>query len=35
MIANGAVIFVSGPRRLLGIAVLGALVCVWRHRATP
>ena len=35
MIANGAVIFVSGPRRLLGIAVLGALVWIWRHRASP
>ena len=30
MIANGAVIFVSGPRRLLGIGVLAALVWIWR-----
>ena len=31
MIANGAVIFVSGPRRLLGIAVLAALLWIWRR----
>ena len=30
MIANGAVIFVSGPRRLLGIGVLAALVWSWK-----
>ena len=30
MIANGAVIFVSGPRRLLGIAVVAALLWIWR-----
>ena len=30
MIANGAVIFVSGPRRLLGIGVLAVLVWIWR-----
>lgn len=32
MIANGAVIFVSGPRRLLGIGVLTVLVWIWRRR---
>ena len=32
MVANGAVIFVSGPRRLLGIGVLAALVWIWRKR---
>ena len=31
MIANGAVIFVSGPRRLLGVAVLAALIWIWRR----
>ena len=31
MIANGAVIFVEGPRRLLGVAVLAALVWIWRR----
>ena len=30
MIANGAVIFVGGPRRLLGVGVLAALVWIWR-----
>ncbi len=30
MIANGAVIFVSGPRRLLGIGILVALFWIWR-----
>lgn len=30
MIANGAVIFVEGPRRLLGAGVLIALVWIWR-----
>ena len=30
MIANGAVIFVSGPRRLLGVGVLTVLVWIWR-----
>ena len=29
MIANGAVVFVSGPRRGLGIAVLAALGWIW------
>ena len=33
MIANGAVIFASGPRRLLGVAVLAALVRIWRSGA--
>ena len=33
MIANGAVVFVSGPRRLLGIGVLAALVWIWRSAA--
>ena len=32
MIVNGAVVFVSGPRRLLGIAVVVALVWIWRRR---
>ena len=31
MIANGAVIFVSGPRRLLGLAVVAALILIWRR----
>ena len=31
MIANGAVIFVSGPRRLLGIGILAALIWIWRN----
>ena len=35
MIANGAVIFVSGPRRLLGIGVLAALVGIWRNDTRP
>ena len=30
MIVNGAVVFVSGPRRLLGIAVVAALIWIWR-----
>ena len=30
MITNGAVIFVSGPRRLLGVGVLAALIWIWR-----
>ena len=29
MIVNGAVVFVAGPRRLLGIGVLAALVRIW------
>ena len=33
MIANGAVIFVEGPRRLLGVGVLAALVWIWRRDA--
>ena len=32
MIANGAVIFVESPRRLLGVGVLAALVWIWRRR---
>ena len=31
MIANGAVVFVGGPRRLLGVGVLAALVWIWRN----
>ncbi len=31
MIVNGAVIFVSGPRRLLGLAVVAALILIWRR----
>ena len=31
MIVNGAVVFVSGPRRLLGIAVVIALTLIWRR----
>ena len=30
MIANGAVIFVEGPRRLAGIGVMVALAWIWR-----
>lgn len=30
MILNGAVIFAAGPRRILGAAVIAALVWVWR-----
>ena len=33
MIVNGAVIFVEGPRRLLGVGVLIALVRIWRSDA--
>ena len=29
MIVNGAVVFVAGPRRLLGIGILAALVWIW------
>ena len=32
MIINGAVVFVSGPRRLLGVAVVAALLWTWRRR---
>ena len=35
MIANGAVIFVEGPRRLLGVGVLAALVWIWRRSDAP
>ena len=35
MIANGAVIFVEGPRRALGLGVLAALVWIWRTGAQP
>ena len=35
MIVNGAVIFVSGPRRLLGVGVLIALVWIWRSETQP
>ena len=31
MIVNGALLFVSGPRRLLGIAVVIALTLIWRR----
>ena len=31
MIVNGAVVFVSGPRRLLGLAVVAALILAWRR----
>ncbi len=31
MIANGAVIFVDGPRRLIGVGVLAALIGIWWH----
>ena len=31
MIANGAVVFVSGPRRLVGLAVVAALIWIWRR----
>ena len=33
MIANGAVIFVDNPRRVLGVGVLAALVWIWRTDA--
>lgn len=33
MIANGAIVFVDSPRRLLGVAVLAALVWIWRSGA--
>ena len=35
MIANGAVIFVEGPRRLLGVGILAALVWIWRSETRP
>ncbi|MXZ70323.1 MAG: hypothetical protein F4Z04_02255 [Acidobacteria bacterium] len=31
MIANGAVLFVNNPRRLLGVGVLMALIWTWRE----
>ena len=31
MIVNGALLFVSGPRRLLGAAVVIALTLIWRR----
>ena len=34
MIANGAVIFVEGPRRLLGVGAMAALVWIGRRGAT-
>ena len=30
MIVNGAVVFVSGPRRWLGVAIVGVLLVAWR-----
>jgi hypothetical protein len=30
MILNGAVIFAAGPRRMLGGALVAALVWIWR-----
>ncbi len=33
MIANGAVVFVDSSRRLLGVAILAALVWIWRRDA--
>ena len=34
MIANGAVIFVEGPRRLLGVGMLAVLVWIWSRGAS-
>jgi len=30
MIVNGAVVFVEGPQRWFGLALVGALLCTWR-----
>ena len=30
MIVNGAVVFVDGPGRWLGIAIVAALIAIWR-----
>ena len=35
MILNGAVIFVAGPRRILGAAMVIALVWIWRPLTPP
>ena len=35
MIANGAVIFVDGPRRLIGVGVLAALIGIWWNGRRP
>ena len=32
MIVNGAVVFVSGPQRWLGVATVGVLLVAWRPR---
>ena len=32
MIVNGAVVFVSGPQRWLGVAIVGVLLVAWRPR---
>ena len=33
MIVNGAVVFVAGPRRWLGLAIVGVLLVAWRPSA--
>ena len=33
MIVNGAVVFVTGPRRWLGLAIVGVLLVAWRPSA--
>ena len=35
MIINGAVVFVDGPRRLIGVSVLAALVWIWWAAGRP
>ena len=35
MIVNGAVVFVDGPGRWLGAAIVAALVTIWRADARP
>ncbi len=32
MIVNGAVVFVNGPQRWLGVAIVGVLLVAWRPR---
>ena len=35
MIVNGAVVFVDGPGRWLGVAIVAALIAIWRTEGRP
>lgn len=35
MIANAAIVFVAGPRRLIGAAIVVTLLWVWRPARWP